>query len=280
MGSLAEHYAPLLEKLQSEQQPVAIPEGGELVGGIIFESIRDFLENGIPDPEFLVDDVLYDGEHLHLISGHPGEGKTSWVMQLAWLVMAQGRDVVWFDYEGGKGPTVRRLLDVGVPKALLLERFHYAGWPANAEKYLEAVADKWHRPLVVMDSLSKALSFAGIDEDKPSQVTSWITPVVKTCKQREMPLIIIDHVKKDSKDSQYSRGAGSKLADVDVHWGVKVEQKFNRTQSGSISVKQHKDRPGYFPFATWWKMGDGQGHLTVTPMDGPPDPEDADAPSI
>jgi hypothetical protein len=267
---------PLLEQIAEKLE---IPPGAEVVGGVVFESLADLLENGVDDPEFLVDDVLYDGDHVHLVSAHPGAGKTSWVMQLAWLVMAQERDVVWFDYEGGKKPTVRRLLDVGVPIELVRERFHYAGWPTDGEKHLAAIAKHWAQPpLVVVDSFSKALSFAGISENANDEVTTWTVQVVRACKQNGLPIVIIDHVPKDAKSSMYSRGAGAKLADVDVHWGLTTEQPFNRKQAGSISVHQHKDRPGFFPFTTWWSMGDGQGNLTIAPMDSPPDPDNPDNP--
>lgn len=261
--------------------PLEVPEGAEVIAGIVFQSLADLLEHGVEDPEFLVDDVLYDGDHVHLISAHPGAGKTSFVMQLVWLVMAEQREVVWFDYEGGLKPTVRRLLDVGVPKDLLLTHFHYAGWPADGEKHLAEISQHWAKPpLVVIDSFSKALAAAGVSENANDEVTTWTVQVVRACKQNAMPIVIIDHVPKDSKDSMYSRGAGAKLADVDVHWGIRTEQPFNRKQAGSISVHQHKDRPGFFPFATWWSMGDGNGNLAIAPMDGPPDPDDPDAPAI
>jgi hypothetical protein len=107
-----------------------------------------------------------------------------------------------------------------------------------------------------------------------------MVPVVKACVQRELPLVIIDHVPKGDKGSKYSRGAGSKLADVMVHWGVTKTQDFNRNQAGSITVKQHKDREGCLPFETWWRMGDGNGRLTIEPLDSPPATDDPDAPTL
>lgn len=269
-------HQPLLEQVAEK---LDIPPGAEVVGGIVFEPFAEILRAGVPEPDVLVDDVLYT-VGLHLISGHPGDGKTSWCMQLAWMVMAEGRDVVWLDYEGGLKSTLRRALAVGIPATLLTERFHFAAYPDHAEQHLESVADRWPGALVVFDSLSKALSYGGIDEDSNTEVTKFIVPFVKACTRREMPLIIIDHVPKNAKGSRYSRGAGAKLADVMVHWGVEKTQDFNRTQSGSITVHQHKDREGCLPFATWWAMGDGNGRLTITPMDSPPAENDNAAPAL
>ena len=261
-----------------EVVPPEVPPGGELVGGIVFEPFADELRDGVPEPLVLVDDCLYE-VGLHLISGHPGDGKTSLLMQWAWIAMAQGRHVAWLDYEGGKNPTLRRLLAIGVPTQLLLERFHYASFPERAEKHLVAVAERWPGSLVVMDSLSKALAYAGINEDDNSEVTKFAVPIVKACIQNDMPIAIIDHVKKQG-GGQYSRGAGAKLADVMVHWGVEKTQDFSRNMAGSITVRQHKDREGCLPFASWWKMGDGNGRLTIEPMSGPPDPDNPDAPAL
>lgn len=266
---------PLLEQVAAALE---IPPGSEVVGGIVFEPIDVPLRDGVPEPDVLVDDVLYT-VGLHLVSGKPGDGKTSWVMQLAWMVMGEGRDVVWLDYEGGMNPTLRRALAVGIPATLLNQRFHYAAFPDHAEQHLDAVAERWPGALVVFDSLSKALSYAGIDEDSNTEVTKYMVPVVKACIRREMPLVIIDHIKKDAKSSAYSRGAGAKLADVMVHWGVEKTQDFNRNQAGSITVRQHKDREGCLPFQQWWSMGDGNGRLTIEPMDCPPG-DTPDSPSL
>jgi predicted ATP-dependent serine protease len=267
---------PLLEQVA---ETLNIPPGAELVGGIVFEPFDELLRTGVPEPDVLVDDALYT-VGLHLVSGHPGDGKTSWVMQLAWIAMAEGRDVVWLDYEGGLKPTLRRLLAIGVPAATLRSKFHYAGFPDHAETHLTAVSQRWPGALVVVDSLSKALSYAGIDEDSNTEVTKFVVPIVKACLKNDLPIVIIDHVPKNAKGSRYSRGAGAKLADVMVHWGVEKTQDFNRTQAVSITVHQHKDREGCLPFATWWSMGDGNGRLTIAPMDAPPDPKDPNAPSL
>ncbi len=251
----------------------------EVIGGIVFEDFADVLREGVPDPAVLIDDVLYE-VGIHLVSGHPGDGKTSWCMHLAWMAMAEGRHVAWLDYEGGLKPTLRRALAVGIPPALLLSNFHYAAFPDAAEQHLDAVADRWPGCLVVFDSLSKALSYAGADENSPGEVTKYMVPVVKACVKRELPLVIIDHVTKSANGGKYSRGAGSKLADVMVHWGVEKTSDFSRTVRGSIAVHQLKDREGCLPFATYWTMGDGEGRLTILPTDAPPSQSEDDGPPI
>lgn len=266
---------PLLEQVAAS---LDIPAGAEVVGGIVFRPLDELMDRGVPEPKILVDDILY-AEGVHIVDGHPGHGKTSWVMYLCLIAMAQGTHIAWLDFEGGLNPTVRRLIEVGVPSRLVKEFFHYADWPKDAEKYLTDIAARWPGALVVVDSFSKALSSAGVNENANDEVTKWTVQVVQACKQRALPIVLIDHVAKTG-DSNYSRGAGSKHADTDVHWRVLRTQEFNRKQVGSISVSQKKDRPGYFPFGSWWRVGDGNGGLTFEPMDSPPGEDDPNAPAI
>lgn len=249
--------------------PSEIPEPNA-VGSLVFTDLRALLNGDLQPPDVMVDDLLYV-EGVHWISGHPGCGKTTLVMNAAWEAMATGRHVVWLDYEGGDRATVRRLREVGVPVDLILERFHYAGWPEDAAASLSAIAERWPFALVVIDSASKALQMAGLDENSPSEVTKWMAPVVKECKRHALPVVVIDHVTKDSTSKQrYARGAGSKLADSDVAWYVELHEPFSRTQAGVIHCVLKKDRDGVLPPAgAWYTVGDGQGSLAVLPTAAP-----------
>lgn len=256
----------------------ANPPAAALAGGITYQPLDDFLDGNLPEPEVLVDDLIYT-EGVHLVSGHPGCGKTTIVQHMAHIAMRDGGHCIWLDYEAGARGTVRRLLNLGIAKELIRTNFHYSPWPVAAEKYLAGVAAQYPGALIVIDSMSKALAAAGISENANDEVTGWTVQVVKACKDHALPIVIIDHVAK-AGTGQYSRGAGAKLADVDVHWGVVKTSDFNRERSGTIEIHQHKDREGYLPFTTWWRVGDGHGALDVARLEGPPDPDDDDAPSI
>ncbi len=263
----------LLAKLAEAQAlaapiPVVIPPGGEAVGSIVFESLDDLMSGELPPPDVLVDDLLY-AEGVHLVSGHPAGGKTTIVMHWVHQVLAEAGHVCWLDYEGGPRQTVRRMQAMGITADLARGHFHYAPFPPKAEDHLAAVAQRWPGALVVLDSMSKALAFAGISENANDEVTGWTSKVVRACKDHAMPVVIIDHITKGGENSQYSRGAGAKLADVDVHWRVLKKEDFNRTASGLIQLKQEKDRDGYLSFESWWVVGDGAGKLTITETSRP-----------
>ena len=251
--------------------PSAIEQPLNVIGSITFTDLGPLIRGELEPPSILVDDLLYtDG--IHFLQGHPGAGKTILALHCAWLAMSEQRPVVWFDYEMGQEEVLRRLREVGVPDELTLEHFHYADWPRDPLVELTAVQERWPAALVVLDSASKSITLAGLDENAPSDVTKWLAPVVKAVKQLKFPVIVIDHVTKNATGTtRYSRGAGSKLADADVAWYVATPEgyEFNRTRSGMMHCVRQKDRRGYLPHELWWTVGDGEGGLPISPTDAP-----------
>lgn len=263
-----------------------IPEPGAdpfRVGGLVFQDyvprFQLALAGKLPPVRMLVDDLLYE-TGVHWISGHPAAGKSIVAMAISQLAMVEGRHVAWFDYENGLDMHVRRMAELGYDLAMASERFHYAWYPQSAVQHLTAVAERWPGTLVVIDSVSKALQLEGKDENSSTEVTGWTVPLIQAVKTLELPTIVIDHVTKSDKgDTQYSRGAGAKLADTDVHWKLKVLEPFDREHKGIVEVRNQKDRHGYLPQVQWLAIGDGHGKLPVVPCDGPEDPA-SDEPSL
>lgn len=262
--------------LPPDAEAPPLPEPPDACGSIVFEDFATMLRDGVPDPQQLIADILYD-EGVHWVDGEPGCGKTTLCAHWACTLMYQGHHVVWLDFEGGMGPTVRRFAAAGLDADTAAEFFHYSGWPPDAEASLGAVAERWPGALVVFDSASKTLSQAGIDEDNNTEVTRWTTLLVKAAKQKHLPLIVIDHITKNqgAGKSLWSRGAGAKKSDSDVHWRVVTNTPFTREQVGVVTLLRAKDREGFFPLAQWFAIGDGRGGLPVVPCEEPDADEDA-----
>ena len=242
--------------------------GFERIGNLIFTDLGPAFRGELPEPEVLVDDLLYD-QGVHMLSGHPGAGKSVLAMHIAWLVMVEGRHVIWLDYEQGARMTGQRFREMGVPGDLIDERLHWAWYQRKVVDELPAVAAAYPGALIVLDSMSKVLSTSEIDEYSNPEVLAWTVKVIEFAKTHQLPVLILDHVTKDDKNSDYARGAGTKQADVDVHWKITKLEEFNREQVGLVEMSLHKDRDAYLPLRLYFRIGDGQGGLSVEPTDGP-----------
>lgn len=244
--------------------------------------------------------VLYDGvliaEATTLLSGHPGHGKTTVVQHQTFKAMQEGRHVVWFDWENGVKSYARRLqaiaLGAGLSReeaaALVMERLHYAPFEPltpdeDGRSILEATIEFYPEPpVIVFDSMSKALLYAGYDEDSNSEATQWFANLATPARELGATVVVIDHVAKSAtRKTGYSRGAGAKAADVDAHWYVETTEDFNRDTPGKLLLTNEKDREGVLAHRLAFKVGDGQGALPLTPtVVELEDEEDDDAPSI
>lgn len=258
--------------------PIPEPEivWSERAGTIIFQDLTAAWNLELPAPKILADDLIYD-QGVHWLSAHPDSGKSIVAMHISWLVMdhenGAGRHVVWLDYEQGKRMTGQRLREMGVPLPLIQEQFHWAWYPMDAVDSLLIVAEKYPGALVVVDSISKALAQAGIGENENAEVLQYTIKLIQVSKQLDLPVLVIDHVTKGDKNSDYARGAGTKQADTDVHWKVNKLEPFNRTQKGLIELTLHKDREGRLPPQQFFSVGDGGGGLGLMPVEGP-EPDD------
>jgi hypothetical protein len=265
----------LADKILQQPEAAAILE--PMLEPITFtHDLADMLDGEIPAPPILIDDLLYGDGQVHTLSGHPGCGKSTLAMWMAYDQLLQQRHVTWLDFESGTRQTARRMQAIGVTGAMARSCLNYAPFPGRIEAQVEDIARRWPGSLIVIDSMSKALAAAGASENANDEVTAWLSPVVRACKDHQIPIVIIDHISKGGGLSEYSRGAGAKHADEDVQWRINKVEEFNRKQAGLIHVENKKDREGFLGFDLYFKVGDGQGGLPLTPTTGPSEGGDDD----
>lgn len=248
-----------------------------------------------PDPEFtfVVDGLIADGM-IHWASGKHGSLKSTMGAHAAVEAIRSGRHVMWLDWEVGRRQARRRFKAAGITGDMAREFVRYRYLPpikdtsAATIERLRAEVAQLERPLVVIDSMSKALAGAGCDENSNSDVSRFTDAVLQRgLKSAGGTVYVIDHEgRNQTKSSDYvARGASTKDADADITYRFFVEEEPDRQTVGTLRVICQKDREDALGGLTrewerskysrrgerWFTVGDGKGGLPVEPIQQPSD---------
>lgn len=182
------------------------------------------IEEGIPPPNFLVDDVFYSGRS-HALMGEPGDGKTLVMLCYATAVIRSGGRVAWFDEENGPIVVASRLEALRATPAEVSERLAYYPYTEPTLEDADELAEEMAalKPdLVVFDSGADMYASAGLDENSNMDMTRWAQKFSQRLSRGlDIACVVLEHVTKKGDDG-YQRGAGAKKAKVDVSWRLEV----------------------------------------------------------
>ena len=221
-------------------------------------------------------EVLYRPS-LTWVTGEPASGKSLLCMVWSSDVIRAGGRVLWLDEEAGPSDTIGKFRAIGMtPNQLQDKLFYLPPMPRDlskrAEEFFELVA-KVDPELIVMDSAAMILANSGVEEDSNNAASHFnshvILPLVKTMGHT---VVVIDHVTKNSQNSRYARGAGSKLSGVDMSLSVRTSKPFSKNKSGALELRVRKDRQGNLAEDTFWDIDvivgpDGMGFDFSEPKD-------------
>lgn len=231
------------------------PEVVGLEGRVL---LGELLRGGIEPTPQLVEELLYEGR-MHSVAGEPGSGKTLLALWLATQVMRGGGRVLYFDAENGPRLVAERLRDLGVDEdALDANSFYYPADitldPEDLSRLSATVAEV--RPaLAVFDSFADFIAAAGLEENSNTDLTKWVSKVCQPLKDAGIAVLILDHIPKNS--SKGPRGAGAKVAKVDVQWNLETSLEYDRERTGEITLKLSKDRECWLPKIVRFSVGGG-----------------------
>lgn len=209
----------------------------------------DLLELGSKPPATpTISGLLYPGLR-HLLSGESEAGKSWLAYALAVDQAKQGNGVVIVDLEQGPPMSLERLRQLGLADNLIEQWIAYLEPDQGLESHredLEEALDLYRPTLVVVDSLDKLIGLHGLDPLSNKDVDWIFERVIAPMRVGGAAVLIIDGVTK-SKDGRgrYSVGAGRKLYDTDVHFGIESVTPFGRGRNGLSKLHVHKDRGAY-----------------------------------
>jgi hypothetical protein len=202
--------------------------------------------------------LLYPGKS-HVFIGEPGRGKSLLGQRLLVELATQDRASLFIDLEKKFEDFRDRIRALGATKPLA-QRTGY--WRLNgaltppALKSIIGFCDEWRVSVVVIDSVGRALSRAGLDENNNDDVRRWYDGAVEPLLRAGLTVVLIDHYKKPAGDggrfggspsaaSRYAKGAGAKMDVIDgAAYGVETAVPFSRDKAGLIRIVTAKDNNG------------------------------------
>jgi hypothetical protein len=270
-GGTLEDLARRVEETQTYEPDAPADVGQNAWARLLAKAINlaDVVTGGIKRPEYLIprEPLLLRGR-VHNLFGGPEQGKTLVLQHLVLRAVRAGLRVLFIDEEAGMHETAERLDAMGATLDELA-RITYLPYALpgltrdeQAAALLAAVQHHGY-DLIAVDSLSKLLAAAGIEENDNTGCTqymaSWITPAAH---MHGATVVLLDHTGKVDDDGSYARGASSKLADVDVQWHIKAPVRPSRESMGRIVVTRKKDRTSTVPATVKYIVGgDGTGAI-------------------
>lgn len=220
------------------------------------------IEEGIPEPAFVVDQVLYEGRS-HALMGEPGDGKTLVMLALAVPIIKGGRTVAWFDEENGPTVIAARLETLGATPEEISAHFAYYPFTEptldDADELAEEMA-ALQPALVVFDSGADMYVASNLNENDNMDMTRWAQSFSQRLSRAlGIASVVLEHVAKKGDDG-YQRGAGAKKAKVDASWRLDVLTPFDHETTGEVELVRKKDRLAHLPPRLRYRVGgNGRG---------------------
>lgn len=194
--------------------------------------------------------LFYRGK-VNGIAGASGSGKSWTALLCCAQSLAAGEHVVYVDLEDGAAGIVERLVLLGVPPEVILERFHYVhpdepyGMLAAVE--LSALVERVAAALVVVDSTGESLALDGAKPNDDDDVARWFRRLPTRLARMGPAVLVLDHVAKAEDGGLWPIGSQRKRAAIS---GAQYMQTtvcpFDRTTPGWAKLVCAKDRHGNY----------------------------------
>lgn len=214
-----------------------------------------------------------DGVHLlypaavNVIQSEPSLGK-SWIALMAVVqVLVAGGVVLYLDYEDAPRRIVRRLVNLGVPEDVIIDRFHYkrpGPLSSRGLAHLPRLAARLNADFVVIDGVADAMAMQGHEENEAAGVLAWWTTVPRPLSWTGACVLLLDHVTKSTEGrNRWARGSGAKLGAVDgAAYQLESISPLSKHEPSKLRLTISKDRHGYIG-----AVGEAAADIDITPHD-------------
>jgi hypothetical protein len=196
--------------------------------------------------------TAYRGGSITAWVGHPNSGKTWQVLCLVHEGITLNREkVAILDGDDRRGRVWERLGQLGISDAECERSVFYRSLdrritPDDLAVMVEQILSKGCT-LFVLDHLDKVLSHIGLDSRHEDGISILYSRLLDPLQRAGVDCHLIDHLVKSTEgSSDYARGSGDKLANVDVQYRVSPKGAGpNRHRNGSINLTNTRDQDGH-----------------------------------
>jgi len=175
---------------------------------------------------------------------------------MAARLVKRGLRVLYLDKENGARIIRNRLVALGADPAKVDANLVYVPFPSldlDPEAVQDYIDSLEGFSLVIFDSWINYLAAAGLDENSNGDLARWSTTFCAEARKRNISVLLLDHVGKDSSNG--SRGASRKLNEMDVAWELRTLLPFDREQPGMIQLRRKKDREAWLQPTVEFEIG-------------------------
>jgi len=205
-----------------------------------------------PDPTHLTRGdgpaMFYSGRVNGLI-GESESGKTWVALHATSQELAQGKPVIYLDFEDSAPGIVTRLRKMGCDNNQLAHLTYISpdeSLSLPAKQDLGEALAQAHASLVIVDGFNAAMTLMGLDINSNNDATQFAQVLLKPIAATGACVIYVDHVPK-SREARGKGGIGAqakRAMTTGCALTVTVTEPFGEGQSGRLHLTVDKDRPG------------------------------------
>jgi hypothetical protein len=193
--------------------------------------------------------AMFYSNRVNGLIGESESGKTWVALHATSQELAQGKPVIYLDFEDSAPGIVTRLRKLGCTDKHLSHLTYIApdeSLSLPAKQDLGEALAQAHASLVIVDGFNAAMTLMGLDINSNNDATQFAQVLLKPIAATGACVIYVDHVPK-SREARGKGGIGAqakRAMTTGCALTVTVTEPFGEGQAGRLHLTVDKDRPG------------------------------------